>query len=221
MSQITSRPQTITIAVADPRIKPALMRKFVEGLLELGQVHYIDLDLQFSSLLQNLSDEEYLEIVADRSLHLIQPSDDILDVINFVSASETMIAGGVVILDSINSLQNLVAGSSSTHDSKTTNYRSSILISVIQMISRFYLKSFLILNVTKARPKTQPDESISWEKEIVGGRMMRYKSDLILETSELKQSIGANSNPTAKFTLDREFSAKNGGEEKNVYTADL
>jgi len=196
------------------------MKKIMGGFLEFGQVHYIDFDMQFSSLIQNMSDEEYSKLIAE-GLALIQPGDDSLDVISFFASKKKLEKGGVIILDSMNSLQSVLSNNSSSLSSKIANYRSSIFITVIQLISRFYSKSLIILNVTKARPRPQADHSVLWEKEMVGGRMIRYKSDVILVASELKNLDEEKSNPWAKIVVDRKSGLDKETGEENVYSVDL
>ena len=187
LSKITSRPQTVTLAIENPRIKPALVKKIVAGLVDLGDITYFDYDLQFSSFLQNISEDVYSEWISRGPL-VLQPGYDLYDFVEGFSSLSKVHKGGVFILDSINSLQTLLSGNNSPQTPKIANYKTSILLSVLQLVARSYAKSFVVFDLTKLRPRIQTDQTVSWEKELVGGRMIRYKSDSIYFVSETKST---------------------------------
>jgi len=184
LQKITSKHGTTTLVIEDPRMKPALMRKVVSNMIEIAPICFIDFDLQFSSLLQNAPNEFYARLVSN-GLLVIQPDNDLTELVNFLAIPGFIRDRGVIILDSFNSLQNLLSSNSSPQRLKTANYRSFLLISVIQMIGRFYSNSMMIVNVAKSRPRLQ-DHTTIWEKVLVGGRMMKYKSDSIILASEME-----------------------------------
>jgi len=155
--------------------------KLVKEFIALQKnVAYVDFDLQFSSLLQNLDRQEYVHMSDSGKLHVVQPPDDILDFVT-VMAGYKLPRGGVVILDSLNSLQSLLTDERTNQGSKEANQKTALIVTVLQNISRFHNNSFLIINLTKARPKSlNRDTSSFWEKTLVGGRMIKFKSDAIL-----------------------------------------
>jgi hypothetical protein len=167
----------------DPKLKPALMRRLVEIFLSLSDVLYVDYDLQFSSSLQNLEYTEYSRMVKKENLLVLQPSDDTIEFVSQI-ASIQMRRGGVLILDSLNSLQNILTGAFLENESKIANQRSALIITILQKLARFYSKSLIIVNVAKARQRLGKDQSTFWEKSLVGGRMIKFKSDLILSATE-------------------------------------
>ncbi len=186
LDEITSRVQTITLAFDDPRLKPAVCRALVEKLTSRTNIDYIDFDLQFSSLLQNLDPIQYDRISNGGKLVVFQPSDDILDFVESLAA-QNMQTGGVIFLDSLNTLQNLLTDDMSSRGSRIANQKTALLVTFLHTIGRFYSKSLVIINITKSRPSDKIELSSSiWEKTLVGGRMIRFKSDSIL-TVNLKQ----------------------------------
>jgi len=184
----------ITIAVENPRVKAVLVNNIVEGFLSQGDVTYFDYDLQFSSFLQNAPEPLYSEWLS-KGLLVVQPNEDPLNLVVTFSSLEKIRKGGAYILDSINSLQTLLSPNSSLQSAKSANYRSSVLLSVLQLAARSFEKSFIVFDLTKLRPRIQQDQSVSWEKELVGGRMIRYKSDAIFFASEMKDPAWERSNP--------------------------
>ncbi len=78
---------------------------------------YIDFDLQFSSLLQNLDSREFAQMSDSEKLSIVQPPDDILEFVTSM-ARYNLQQGGVMILDSLNSLQNLLTDDRATKGSK-------------------------------------------------------------------------------------------------------
>ncbi len=179
---IVSNPQTLTIAVEEPRIKPALVKKIVEELVKSGKLLYFDYDLQFSSYLQNIPSDEYSSL-SSNGLNVVQPSDVPSGLVYSFEHLVELGKGGVFVLDSINSLQAILSDNASLRGAKTANYNTSFVITLLQLVARNFSKSLVIFDFTKSRPRPQIDGSVTWEKELVGGRMIRYKSDLILFAS--------------------------------------
>ena len=151
------------------------MKRLVEVFLTVAEVVYIDDDLQFSSTLQNIGEIDYGRAFGN-NLQVMQPSDDALDFVSSI-ASVKMRLGGIMILDSLNSLQNVIAGNFSEGETKIANQRSALVITILQQLSRFYSKSLIVVNVAKARHSVGKDHSTFWEKSLVGGRMIKFKSD--------------------------------------------
>jgi len=120
-----------------------------------------------------------------KNLSVIQPSDDVLE-FTAVIYSREMKRGGMIVLDSLNTLQSLLTAQSSNSDSKVANQKSALVVTLLQQISRFYSRSLLITNITKARPNDAKESSSSfWEKVLVGGRMIKFKSDRILSAKKI------------------------------------
>jgi hypothetical protein len=164
----------------DPRIKPAICLKLVRELLAFQKnIIYIDFDLQFSSLLQNLDHREFVQMSDSGKLSVVQPPDDILDFVASMARYELQ-RGGVLILDSLNSLQNLLTDERTSKGSKEANQKTALIVTVLQNISRYCAASLVIINVTKARLKSPNRDSSFWEKTLVGGRIIKFKSDAVL-----------------------------------------
>jgi len=141
--------------------------------------------LQFTSLLQNIRFSSFESLGIGKDLLISGPSDDVLStLVGSQIPGKEIRSGGVVILDSLNMLQNMLWDDKTPEiASRVANHRSAVLLSLLSQFSSFYSKSLIIVNLTKARPKKIGDESILWEKEIVGGRMTRFYSDVLLFAS--------------------------------------
>lgn len=162
------------LAYDDPQVKldvvMEILREFVKGD---QQIQYLDFDLQFSSLLQNLSVRQHEMFRKVQMLpHL---SNDISDIF---ALTQSCHHGGIIIIDTFNTLQNLLL-LNNFDDSSTANHRTAVVLSLLQELARFYSKTLMILNLTRSRPR-KVSEVVRWEREIVGGRMARFKSDSIL-----------------------------------------
>ena len=182
---LTPRATTITLAFDDPRIKPLVSLRLIQKILESQKsVIYLDFDLLFSSFLQNLESSELDREITNRNLIVMQPTDDILEFIRNI-AFEKMKQGGALILDSLNSLQNLLNDDEISRGSKEANQKTALVVTVLQNMCRYYGKSLIVFNITKSRPRNLDEKSISfWEKTLVGGRMIRFKSDAILSVKQ-------------------------------------
>jgi hypothetical protein len=165
-----------SIVYEDPRIKLTTMAAIVETYLKKGlQVHYLDYDLQYSSLLQN-SDQMSTELGANSNLLVLQPKVQIaIPGEIFKTARKT----GAVIIDSLNTMQSLFAVEPSTANLITANKRTALLISAIQLVSRSFSKTMLLSSIARQRPSKTESEPV-WERTIVGGRMTDFKSDVII-----------------------------------------
>ena len=151
-------------------------------------IHYIDFDLSFSSLIQNIPESEFNEL--SRRLRIVQPKESMIWRTLISELAPIAKEEGFIIIDSLNMMQNLIALETSPPDLAVANHKSSVLISLIQQIARNRLQSILVLSLTKSRPKRLNDSSIVWEKEQIGGRMMKLKSDITLL---LKESVAVPS----------------------------
>jgi hypothetical protein len=211
-----SESEIISLAYNDPRIKPKTMQAFVQGCLDMKYpVEYLDFDLQFSSLLQNLTDSEFNRIFND-NLRVFQPSTDITDIV--VPLSKFGGDKGLIIVDSLNTVQNLLSQKPTPTDLKCANHRAAVFLSALQQLARANSQTILALNLTKSRPRKSDEMGVIWEKEIVGGRMTRYKSDVILfanECSDDSQTI------RIRITVDAIFSEKFKGNDSDEYEIKL
>ena len=97
---------------------------------------------------------------------------------------------GFIVIDSFNMMQNLIALESSPHDSLVANRKSSVLISLIQQVARNRLNTLVVLSLAKSRPKRIEGDAVVWEKELVGGRMLKLKSDETLLLKVIQEGRG-------------------------------
>lgn len=183
----------MTLAFDEPRIKPAVSLAMVERFLQQHAVIYVDFDLQFSSLLQNIDGKKFSKIADSGRLAVMQPSDDVLDFIGNVSDLK-MSSGGIVFLDSLNTLQALLTDSLAERGALIANQKTAMVVTVLQELCKHYCNSLLIMNLTKSRPidanevSSSPAASSFWEKGLVGGRMIRYKSDRIFSVNYMQRA---------------------------------
>jgi len=113
-------------------------------------------------------------------LRVYQPSEfGVVDAVIDVLSESDLRDGGLIVLDSINTLQTLLRQKDDVTDSKKANHEAAILVTLLQQIAQRYSKLLIITNVSRARPHSS-EGSVSWAKEPVGGRMMRYKSGILL-----------------------------------------
>lgn len=187
--KLTSSGKIITLAFEDPKLKLWLTKELVQIIVPKTFVMYVDLDLQFSSLLQNLDETAYAQFQNSGRLVVLQPPDDILEFVNSLALQERR-GGGVLFLDSLNSLQNILTEDTSRTEGKRANQKTALLISVLQIISRSYGMTLVLINVAKSRPRSSGEKysSAQWEKKLVGGRMIRFKSDSIISVREIRDN---------------------------------
>ena len=182
-----SQCEVVSLAYNNPAIKPEMMLAIVKACIASDlAVDYVDFDLQFSSLLQNLPEPQFKEIFGG-SLRVYQPSATVIDFVESMMSSEK--PKGFVIVDSLNTLQNLLSVEPTATGPKSANQRSAVLVSAMQLFARANSQTILILNLTKSRPKKDENSEIVWEREIVGGRMTRFKSDVILFANETRNPM--------------------------------
>jgi hypothetical protein len=177
-----SESEIISLVYNDPRIRPKMMEAIVNQSLGLKhQVQYIDFDLQFSSLLQNLSNSKF-RLIVNENLQILQPGPTVTDFFPFVFQAARN--EGLIIMDSLNTLQNMLSLEPTITDLKSANHRSAVLVSALQQLARSYSKTIILLSLTKSRPVKSDDVEVTWEKGIIGGRMTKFKSDTILLANE-------------------------------------
>lgn len=173
---------TTTISADTPIVKTLVAALLVEDFLRSGStVYYLDCDLQYSSLLaqQDPANVNY------SSLHVFAPAEkEIIDkAAEMISRNETQNARGLVVIDSLNSLQDMLRGDE-RNDSMKANHESATMLTLFQQFAERADCSLVITNLTRNRPSLS---SAGWEREISGGRMSRLKSDAIVSIKEQNQ----------------------------------
>jgi len=163
-----------------------VIRELIQKIVAKTFVLYVDLDLQFSSLLQNIDETAYGRFQNSGRLVVLQPPDDVIELVSSISSVEIR-REGVLFLDSLNSLQNILTENTSRRESKRGNQKTALLISILEIISRSCGMPLILINVAKSRPQSpaEKDPSAQWEKRLVGGRMIKFKSDLIISVKEV------------------------------------
>lgn len=208
-----SKCEIVTLATDVPAIKPRLMFELVTRSIKLGkQVHYLDFDLQFSSLLQNLPDDKYDELDKEL-LQVIQPREWFDWFLPFGGRPRN---SGTVVLDSINTVQNMILNKQTSTTTTRANHHSAVLLSVLQQLTRFHSKNIIAVNLMRARPKFSQNQQTVWHSELVGGRMIRFKSDLTLFASASHEEQKGDSN-IVKIRVSDFDSARFGGKVGDVY----
>lgn len=148
------------------------------------EVWYFDLDLQYSSTLMTMGGLTGKRLSL---LHLFNPGDEeTIDSLVALAASSPARAeeGGIVVLDSVNTLQLILREKDYRADSFKANHQASILITLLEMFASRSEKVLILSNLVRARPVAKGEGgSLSWEGELSGGRMIRQKSDAILSVS--------------------------------------
>ena len=173
---------TITLSSPLPFAKTQAIALIVNHFLSLeSQVHYLDFDLQFSSLYLNQKSE------LNRNLKLFMTTDStISDLVVELISSESQ-TGGLVVLDGINSLQSLLREKKYRTDSIKANHAASVLVTLLEQFASRLSKLLILTNLVRARPKSV-EGWVSWGPELSGGRMIRLKSDAIVSVSNPSES---------------------------------
>lgn len=159
--------------------KTQLLFSILEEILSKGkQVIYLDFDLQFSSTLSfKLGKGNFRP--GDKLRTIIFGDTAVADMwASFISTQPEQ-KGGIIVLDSLNSLQELLRG----RDSQRSNHEASVLLTLLQQYARDNSLVLFISAIIRSRPTGDPDTG-SWGKEISGGRMIRFKSDAIISVEE-------------------------------------
>ncbi len=177
----------ITLSSTSTFAKSHALYIISQRLLEEGEhVFYLDLDLEYSSM---LSVTGGLEGGRSTSLHLFNPKEDELlkSVVGLASSiPEKEKRGGMVVLDSVNTLQLLLREKDYRTDSLKANHEASILISLLETFAYRGGRTLVLGNLMRLRPvdKAKSTSSeLSWEEQLSGGRMIRRKSDAIFSVS--------------------------------------
>jgi hypothetical protein len=159
--------------------KTQLLFAVVEEVLsKCRSVFYLDFDLQFSSALSFKLGKGRFH--PDNNLHtMVFGESGMLDMWTSLVSTEPSEPGGIIVLDSLNSLLDLLRG----RDSLRSNHEASVLLTLLQQYARDYSLLLIISDIVRSKPAGGADSS-PWEKEIAGGRMIRSKSDVIISVKE-------------------------------------
>lgn len=184
-SRLSNYP-TVTFSTQIPFLKTRLFLALARKYCSEGTVHYIDLDLQFSSLLCLRSESEYYRNeLSNLDLRIVTDSDALEAFTRFVSRND-LGHGGAIFIDSVNTLQEVLL-QSKDEDYSRANHRAGVLLTLFQDFARRYSKSLILSNLARSRPSLKGLE-VPWEKESPGGRMIRSKSNILLFVSQDPES---------------------------------
>jgi hypothetical protein len=184
--------EIVALSADDSSLRTQFLRRISKHVSRrLGrQIHVLDFDLQFSSYMNNLVAIEGIgEDLDNQLLTVQQPSESSIEesVVKLTSCPDLR-PGGIIILDSINTLQGMIRNPELDPDSVVANHKAAILITILQQTARYYSKSLWITNITRARPKVLDSGVVFWEREPIGGRMMLFKSDILLSLHQMTQN---------------------------------
>ena len=175
---------TVTLSTQSPFLKTSLLFLILKHLRnEDKPLHLLDLDLQFSSMLANIRSSAPHDIEPFPKLVTYCPNDDQLfdSMISLLSQKE-LGRGGVIVIDSVNSMQDLLRSTDET-DSSKANHKAGIVLSLFQLLAKSHSKLLIVSNIARSRPRIRGEE-VEWEKGLVGGRMMKLKSDVVLSITK-------------------------------------
>lgn len=187
--------------------------QFLSNILSLRKLDnlvsiYLDIDTNFTVFLENQKKLSYTEY-----LYIFRPNDNNIDDIisEICSFSPTVL--DTVVFDSISSFYNT---QKETETSSSMNRRLGRYISLLQMLVSRSNGHIIFTSMTRARKKR--DET--WYISYAGGRLLRKRSDLILElkNNKLEHEVSILKCPDAtligsKLNLNEEYIE----DEKNSY----
>ncbi|HKW04385.1 MAG TPA: hypothetical protein VJN71_03705, partial [Nitrososphaerales archaeon] len=106
-SRLSNYP-TVTFSTQIPFLKTKLFLALAHKYCSEGTVHYIDLDLQFSSLLCLWSESEnYPNEISNLDLRTVTDNDALEEFTLFLSRND-LGRGGAIFIDSVNTLQEVL-----------------------------------------------------------------------------------------------------------------
>lgn len=166
-------------------------------MLREREVHYIDLDLQYSTYAVN-SDRLHSSEPKKRLTVLRSVEGEVAKLFIKLLGLNAAEKGGLVILDSVNMLQTMLQKRDSTLDYLSANHKAAILITLSEQFAARYSKVLVLANVNRSRPREVKGSQV-WESELTGGRMLRLKSDALISV----HAAAPNSqNGVLKVTVD-------------------
>jgi hypothetical protein len=190
---------TVTVSADSAPVKTAFLWLLTLHFLEKAKsTFYFDCDLQFSSLLAQqkkpIPNNSLLQLCAPDERRII---DNAIAFLSFTGEQE----GGLVVLDTLNTLQNLLRGNVSEDPTKA-NHETATMLTLFQQFAEKGNKLLLVANLTRSRPPSG-DGASNWEKEITGGRMSRIKSDVIISVKALEQSSEPSISCDVEYVSER------------------
>jgi hypothetical protein len=176
--------ETITLSSQSPATKTSTLSAIVDCFLSgEKQVQYLDLDLQFSSMVTNNPNDvqrssELLQIFWSRDIQTVDLIISLLD-------SSNVKKGGIIIVDSIGSLQSLLLQQGERRiDFVKSNHRAAVLLTLIEEFACRNSKALILANITRPRPRNGKNVR-SWDIELSGGRMIKLKSNVVISATEI------------------------------------
>lgn len=171
---------TVTLSTEIPFLKTSLLFLILKHLnQEKKPLHLLDLDLQFSSMIASIQPAARQDTEPFPKLVIYRPNNDkILDSMISLLSQKELGRGGAIVIDSVNSMQDLLRRTDET-DSSKANHKSSIVLSLFQQLAKNHSKLFIVSNIARSRPHLHGVD-VEWEKELVGGRMIKLKSDVVI-----------------------------------------
>ncbi len=172
---------TVCISSGTAPLKTAALSAMVNKTLqEKKQVHYMDFDLQYTALLSN---DQSFEEQTRQGLNVLRSgehstTDVFVKLLNFRELEQR----GLVILDSVNTLQTLLQEKDGPIDYLNANHKAAVLITLAQQFVDLHQKVLILASVIRSRPRGVQRSEI-WEKELSGGRMLKFKSDALVSIS--------------------------------------
>jgi hypothetical protein len=206
---------TVTISSVEPFLKTALVLELVRRVLALrSAVQYIDLDLQFSSLVRYAGSTE--------SQRLLTPDiSNVRDELtSFIAEQrEKKLGSGktraLIVLDSMNTFQDLLVETPMERDPIRSNREAFLYVTLLQQAAKWTDSMVVVTNILRARPE-ESNGRTSWTKHLVGGRMMTYKSDAVVFLNKSSKRRTDASDDIALLARVTKASKGRGGESEDV-----
>jgi hypothetical protein len=176
---------TITLSSQSPIIKTLILSAIVQEFEKRGQqIQYLDLDLQYSSMLASIAESRERDYLAG-FLHIFRSRGvDTIDLVISLLDFPEVDRRGLVIVDSIGTMQSLLAQEGGNKiDYVKSNHETAILLTLIEEFARRNSKVLVIANVARPRPRIGVNNQ-RWDIELAGGRMIKLKSDVIISATE-------------------------------------
>jgi hypothetical protein len=191
--------QTMTLSTGNPWIKTALLCEIVEELA-IGRkpVAYLDLDLQFSASIANqVCHISKIENNASGLALWSAREEDMLNTIIRILSQKRLGQGGVIVIDSVNTLQGMLISPDPPSGFSVANHKASTIIALFQKFAFDNSKCLILSALSRSRPRMR-DREVSWETVLAGGRMIERASDIILSLRDNGYDEKGNSKISVK-----------------------
>ncbi|MGI0085777.1 MAG: hypothetical protein ACREBQ_11920, partial [Nitrososphaerales archaeon] len=143
---------TVTLSTQSAYLKTSVLFSIVNYLSSQDKrVDFLDLDLQFSSMLANLKTESALTSF-EKMMTYCPKESEVFDSIISLLSQKDLGRGGAIIMDSINSLQDLLRQADNDPDSAKANHRAAIILTIFQELARNNSKLLILSNIVRSRP---------------------------------------------------------------------